>query len=71
MELCEIRTINSQMMITEIPVAELKKLNSVQRINWVKAKKGLINHTLTNVRPFGPYVNVISLKVFFFSIKGE
>lgn len=43
----------------------------MQRISWIKAKKGLINHTLTNVRPYGPYVNVIDLRIWFFSIKGE
>jgi hypothetical protein len=48
---CEIRTINSQIMVSKIPSHILKEANYLQRIAWVKAKRGIVNHTLTNIFP--------------------
>lgn len=58
-------------MIANLPLSTLRQATSSQRIAWIKAKKGFVNHTLTNVYPRQHPSKFIKFKVWFHSIKGK
>jgi hypothetical protein len=58
-------------MIANLPIANLHNLTSTQRISWVKARRGIINYSLTNIRPANEFIPTIKITVWFYSIKGK
>jgi hypothetical protein len=60
------------MMISQLQLEQVRKITtSEDRIYWIKARRGFIDHSLTNIRPSSPFTERINLRVYLHTLKGK